>query len=138
MDVKQYMAEVGAKARRASRAMAAADTAVKNKALLAMATALEAGRPELLTANQKDMDSGRANGLDAALLDRLELTDARIDTMIEGLHQVANLADPVGQVTDLKHRPSGIQVGSMRVPLGSSVLFMSRVLTLLLRLPACV
>ena len=118
MDVKQYMAAVGAKARQASRAMAAAETGVKNKALLAMATALEAGRSQLIAANQKDMANGQANGLDAALLDRLELNDARIDTMIEGLQQVANLADPVGEVTDLKYRPSGIQVGSMRVPLG--------------------
>lgn len=118
MDVKQYMSELGAKARGASRVMAAADTGVKNKALLAMATALESGRADLLAANQKDMIRGQGNGLDAALLDRLELTNSRIDTMIEGLQQVASLADPVGQVTDLSYRPSGIQVGSMRVPLG--------------------
>ena len=118
MDVKQYMAEVGRRARQASRAMAAADSGVKNQALLATAEAIEAARAELMDANRKDMANGAANGLDAALLDRLELTDARIDTMIEGLHQVATLADPVGAITDLNYRPSGIQVGSMRVPLG--------------------
>lgn len=118
MDVKQYMTEVGANARRASRAVAAADSGVKNKALLATAEAIVAARDELMAANKRDMDNGKANGLDAALLDRLELTDARIDTMLEGLHQVVALADPVGAITDLNYRPSGIQVGSMRVPLG--------------------
>jgi glutamate-5-semialdehyde dehydrogenase len=118
MDVKQYMVEVGQNARQASRLVAAAETGVKNKALLATAKAIEADREQLLLANQKDMANGRDNGLDAALLDRLELTDARITAMIEGLHQVAALADPVGAITDLKYRPSGIQVGSMRVPLG--------------------
>lgn len=118
MDVKQYMADVGRKARQASRAMAAADTGVKNQALLATAAAIESSRAALIAANKQDMDNGVANGLDAALLDRLELTDARIDTMIEGLHQVASLTDPVGEITDLSYRPSGIQVGSMRVPLG--------------------
>ena len=118
MDVKQYMADVGRKARQASRAMAAADTGVKNQALLATAAAIESSRAALIAANKQDMDNGVANGLDAALLDRLELTDARIDTMIEGLHQVASLTDPVGEITDLNYRPSGIQVGSMRVPLG--------------------
>jgi glutamate-5-semialdehyde dehydrogenase len=118
MDVKQYMTKVGQQARQASRLVAAADTAVKNKALLATANVLQAQRQQLLQANAQDMENGRSNGLDAALLDRLELTDARIDAMIEGLHQVAALADPVGAITDLKYRPSGIQVGSMRVPLG--------------------
>lgn len=118
MDVKQYMAQVGQRARAASRAMAAADSGVKNQALLATAAAIEACRSELMIANGLDMEQGAANGLDAALLDRLELTEARIDAMIEGLHQVAGLADPVGAITDLNYRPSGIQVGSMRVPLG--------------------
>lgn len=118
MDVKHYMAEVGQNARQASRQVAAADTGTKNKALLATANALQASRAQLLAANREDMDNGKKNGLDAALLDRLELTDARIDIMIEGLHQVAALADPVGAITDLNYRPSGIQVGSMRVPLG--------------------
>ncbi|MDC3332653.1 glutamate-5-semialdehyde dehydrogenase [bacterium] len=118
MDVKAYMATVGQQAREASRLVAAADTGVKNQALLAMVEAIEAARDTLKVANQKDMASGKANGLDDALLDRLELTDARIDGMIEGLQQVATLDDPVGEVTNLKYRPSGIQVGSMRVPLG--------------------
>ncbi len=118
MDVKQYMADVGRKARQASRAMAAAETGVKNQALLATAEAIESSRAALIAANKQDMDNGVANGLEPALLDRLELTDARIDTMIEGLHQVAGLTDPVGEITDLSYRPSGIQVGSMRVPLG--------------------
>ena len=118
MDVKQYMVDVGRKARQASRTMAAAETELKNQALLAMAAAIEASRAALIAANKQDMDNGIANGLDPALLDRLELTDARIDTMIEGLHQVAGLTDPVGAITDLSYRPSGIQVGSMRMPLG--------------------
>jgi glutamate-5-semialdehyde dehydrogenase len=108
MDVKQYMIEVGQKARQASRAIAAADSGVKN----------EAAREELIAANAEDLKNGQANGLDAALLDRLELTPDRIDAMIEGLQQVAGLADPVGAITDLNYRPSGIQVGKMRVPLG--------------------
>ena len=118
MDVQQYMAELGQRARHASRAMAAADTGLKNKALLATAKALDAARDVLAVANAKDLENGRNNGLDAALLDRLALTPAGIDTMIEGLHQVATLADPVGAITDLNYRPSGIQVGFMRVPLG--------------------
>jgi glutamate-5-semialdehyde dehydrogenase len=98
--------------------MAAAETAVKNRALLAIADTVQASRAELLTANRLDMDSGKANGLDAALLDRLELTAARIDAIIEGLQQVATLADPVGTISNLSYRPSGIRVGTMRVPLG--------------------
>lgn len=118
MDVKAYMAEVGQKARSASHAMGSASAAAKNTALLAMAEAIEANRNTLMAENQKDLANGKANGLDAALLDRLELTPARIDTMIEGLQQVAALPDPVGEITDLNYRPSGIQVGKMRVPIG--------------------
>lgn len=118
MDVKQYMTAMGLRARQASRAMAAADTGVKNTALLAIAAALSDQREQLVAANAEDMTNAQANSLDAALLDRLELTPSRIDTMIEGLHQVATLADPVGAITDLSYRPSGIQVGKMRVPLG--------------------
>jgi len=118
MDVQKYMAALGEKARRASRAMGAAESGVKNQALLATATAIEAARPALMAANKLDMDAGRSSGLDAALLDRLELTPARIDTMIEGLHQVVALGDPTGAISDLAYRPSGIQVGTMRVPLG--------------------
>ncbi|WLQ14137.1 glutamate-5-semialdehyde dehydrogenase [Hahella aquimaris] len=118
MDINAYMHAVGSEARSASRLIAKADTGVKNKALIATAEAIDAAREELMAANGKDLESGRANGLDAALLDRLELTPARIDAMIEGLHQVAALPDPVGEITGLNYRPSGIQVGKMRVPLG--------------------
>lgn len=118
MDIKHYMQTVGQKARNASRAMAAADTGLKNRALLAMADKLDASREALTEANQKDLENGKNNGLEAALLDRLELTPARIDTMLEGLRQVASLADPVGGITDMNYLPSGIQVGRMRVPLG--------------------
>lgn len=118
MDIKAYMQSVGRAARSASRAVARAETAVKNRALLATAEALAANRAELLAANREDVERGRANGLDSALLDRLELKESGIDAMIEGLRQVAALADPVGVVTDLTYRPSGIQVGRMRVPLG--------------------
>ncbi|WP_444929870.1 glutamate-5-semialdehyde dehydrogenase [Microbulbifer sp. SSSA002] len=109
---------MGRAARAAARQIAGADTATKNRALKAIAAQLEAQRPSLLEANALDMQAGRERGLDAALLDRLELNDARIDAMIEGLTQVAELPDPVGEVADLRYRPSGIQVGKMRVPLG--------------------
>lgn len=118
MDVQHYMNELGQQARQASRAMAAAPSGDKNQALLAMAEILDGEREALQLANEKDLARGRENGLAAALLDRLELTPVRIDTMIEGLRQVAALADPVGGITDLNYRPSGIQVGKMRVPLG--------------------
>ncbi|MGM0953816.1 MAG: glutamate-5-semialdehyde dehydrogenase [Pseudomonadota bacterium] len=118
MDVAAYMTELGQQARAAAREVARSATAVRNQALLATAEALDAARNELAQANDKDLENGRANGLDAAMLDRLELTPARIDTMIEGLRQVATLPDPVGEITDMTYRPSGIQVGKMRVPLG--------------------
>jgi len=118
MEIKQYMQTLGQQARQASRAMARATTGIKNQALLNIATQIEASREALKQANAKDMARGEESGLDAALLDRLELTDGRIDTMLEGLRQVAGLADPVGGITDLNYRPSGIQVGKMRVPLG--------------------
>jgi glutamate-5-semialdehyde dehydrogenase len=118
MDIKAYMQTVGRAARQASRMIARADTALKNRALLAIADALAAERGGLLAANAADMQRGAASGLDAALLDRLALTDKGIDTMIEGLRQVAALPDPIGAITDLVYRPSGIQVGRMRVPLG--------------------
>lgn len=112
------MQAMGCAARAAARLMARADTASKNAALKAIAAELDAQRPQLAAANAIDMQKGRDNGLDAALLDRLELTDGRIDGMIEGLHQIEELPDPVGEVSDLKYRPTGIQVGKMRVPLG--------------------
>ncbi|OOV86521.1 glutamate-5-semialdehyde dehydrogenase [Oceanospirillum linum] len=118
MNIKQYMQEMGQKARLASRAIAKADTGLKNKALLATADALDAARPILAAENEKDLANGRNNGLDSALLDRLALTPKVIDTMIEGLRQVAALPDPIGEITDMNFRPSGIQLGKMRVPLG--------------------
>ena len=118
MTIKNYMQSVGRQAREASRVIAAADTALKNRTLLAIADALDSDRDNLLAANAEDMENGRNNGLDAALLDRLELNPARIDAMIEGLQQVAELPDPIGAVTDLQDRPSGIRLGKMRVPLG--------------------
>lgn len=118
MNVTDYMNGLGQSARSASKQLARASTGMKNLALTATAEAIEANRDVLKQANAQDLENGRAKGLDTAMLDRLELTDARIDTMIEGLHQVAALADPVGGITDLNFRPSGIQVGKMRVPLG--------------------
>ncbi len=118
MDIKTYMHEVGQAARAASRAIARADSAAKNRALLAIADAIERNSAMLQTANQQDMAAAQADGLDSALLDRLQLNAAAIAGMAEGLRQIAALPDPVGEITDLKYRPSGIQVGKMRVPLG--------------------
>ncbi|MDG1387251.1 MAG: glutamate-5-semialdehyde dehydrogenase [Halioglobus sp.] len=118
MEVEQYMVELGRKARAASREVAASATSARNAALLAARDALDSARAELAAANTTDLERGAANGLDAPLMDRLELTPARIDTMLEGLTQVANLPDPVGSITDMNTMPSGIQVGRMRVPLG--------------------
>jgi len=118
LDISEYMERVGRQARAASRALARASTAAKNNALLAIAADLDSNRNLLITENKKDLEAGAAKGLDAALLDRLELTPSRIDSMIEGLQQIAALPDPIGEITDLKYRPTGIQVGRMRVPLG--------------------
>jgi len=118
MDIAAYMAELGQQARAAATQVARSTTAVRNQALLATAEALDAARSELAMANSKDLEKGRENGLAAAMLDRLELTPQRIDTMIEGLRQVASLPDPIGEITGMTYRPSGIQVGKMRVPLG--------------------
>lgn len=117
-DVAAYMRELGVRARKASRVMASANTGQKNAALAAIADALLESRASLLAANKQDMDAGRNNGLDAALLDRLELNDERIDGMAEGLRQVAALPDPIGEIEDMKYQPSGLQIGKMRVPLG--------------------
>ena len=118
MNIEHYMTELGQNARVAARAMARATTGDKNGALLAIAEALASNSNQVLEANQLDLQAGRDSGLDAALLDRLELNDARIEAMIEGLKQVAALPDPCGEITDLSYRPSGVQVGKMRVPLG--------------------
>jgi glutamate-5-semialdehyde dehydrogenase len=118
MDIKSYMQTLGQQARAASRVIAAAGSEAKNAALLAIADALNTNREKVLAANAIDLKNGQAKGLDAALLDRLELNNARVDAMIEGLHQVAELPDPIGEITDLAKRPSGIELGKMRVPLG--------------------
>jgi glutamate-5-semialdehyde dehydrogenase len=117
-DVSAYMRDLGVRARQASRMLAAADTAAKNAALNAIADALDRVRATLIAENCRDLEAGVGKGLDSALIDRLELTDTRIDGMIAGLHQIAALPDPIGEVFDLRFRPSGIQVGRMRVPLG--------------------
>jgi len=118
MDIKQYMEDVGQTARAASREMAKASTAAKNAALLAMAQAIRDGREALLAANAEDVAEAKANALDAAMIDRLTLNAKGVENMAQGLEQVAALPDPVGEISDMKRRPSGIQVGKMRVPLG--------------------
>ena len=118
MDINAYMQGLGISARAASRVLARSDSAIKNNALLAIAERLNGSRSAVLSANTMDMKNGRAKGLDAALLDRLELNQERIDSMIEGLQQVASLQDPIGEMLDLGRRPSGIKLGKMRVPLG--------------------
>ena len=116
--IGQYMTQVGQRARAASRIVGRADTRAKDTALLAIAAALEAAEDALIAANRLDMDAGRAAGLEPALLDRLELTAKGVKAMAQGLREVAAQTDPIGEITDLKYRPSGIQVGRMRVPLG--------------------
>lgn len=118
MDVQEYVNTLGQQARAAARQLCQASTAQKNAALLAIAERIDQTRAQLIEANQLDMQRGRDNGLEPALLDRLELTPARIDGMIEGLRQVLALPDPCGEIADMSFRPSGIQVGKMRVPLG--------------------
>lgn len=118
MDIRAYMEALGQSARAASRVLASAPTALKNAALLAISEQLLAQSATLVAENAKDLQAGRDAGLDDALLDRLMLNEARIAGMAEGLRQVAALPDPVGEVTDMSYRPSGIQVGKMRVPLG--------------------
>ncbi len=118
MDIETYMIGVGRKARAASLLMAQADTARKDTALLAMADAIEQSASQLVSANSKDLESGARHGLDDALQDRLTLNEQRIAAMAEGLRQIAALTDPVGEISHLAYRPSGIKVGRMRVPLG--------------------
>lgn len=118
MAIKQYMQQLGAKARAASRLMARAETNAKNLALQTIAQAIRREKAALLAANLQDMNAARAAGLEEALLDRLALSEKSIATMAEGLEQIAALADPIGEISNLKYRPSGIQVGNMRVPLG--------------------
>ncbi|TCM69264.1 glutamate-5-semialdehyde dehydrogenase [Acinetobacter calcoaceticus] len=116
--IAEYMQTVGQQARQASAVLASASTIVKNNALSAIYTALQRSETEILAANLIDMNKGRSSNLDDALLDRLELTPARFKAMLDGLNDVIGLTDPIGEITDLAYRPSGIQLGKMRVPLG--------------------
>jgi glutamate-5-semialdehyde dehydrogenase len=118
MDIKHYMEQLGQQARKASRAMARADSAQRNRALTLIADAIERDADALRAANKQDMDAAAANGLAPAMLDRLALSDKAIATMVEGLRQIVALPDPIGEISGLKFRPTGIQVGQMRVPLG--------------------
>ena len=118
LDVHNYMQTVGKQARAASRALAAANTGVKNSALMSIHEELINAKADVLSANKIDMDNGQNNNLEAALLDRLELNDARFEGMLQGLKDVSTLPDPIGEVTDMTFRPSGIHLGKMRVPLG--------------------
>ena len=118
MDIQSYMVTVGKQARAASRLVAKADTATKNRALTLTAEAIERDVARLLTANALDLDAARAKKLDAPLIDRLTLTEKSIADMADGLRQIAQLPDPIGEISELKQQPSGIKVGRMRVPLG--------------------
>jgi len=118
LDIKSYMLEVGRRARAASREVARADTAAKNRALVVTAKAVRRDAKTLLAANAEDVKSAKAAGKDAAFIDRLTLTEKSVEAMAEGLEQVAKLPDPVGEISELKEQPSGIKVGRMRVPLG--------------------
>ncbi len=117
-DLALYMATLGKAARAAASELAHAEPADKNRALLAIAEVLDQRREYILQENLRDLDAARKDGIAVAMLERLELDQGRIDAMIEGLQQVAGLADPVGEISELRYRPSGIQVGKMRVPLG--------------------
>ncbi|MGY2487669.1 glutamate-5-semialdehyde dehydrogenase [Cupriavidus sp. CP313] len=118
LDLNQYMDRVGRQARAASRAMARASTADKNRALLTIAAAIRRDADKLKAVNACDVERARANGQDDAFIDRLTLSDKAIATMAAGLEQIAALADPIGEISNMKFRPTGIQVGQMRVPLG--------------------
>jgi glutamate-5-semialdehyde dehydrogenase len=118
LNIKDYMRNLGRRAREASRLMAKASTADKNKALAAIAAAILREREAIEAANREDVAAARAAGMDEAMLDRLALSDKAVATMAEGLEQIAGLADPIGEISDIRYRPTGIQVGRMRVPLG--------------------
>jgi len=117
-NIKAYMQQIGQQARAASRLMALADTAAKNRALEAIAQAILDSAAQLIAENAKDVAAARANGMDAAAIDRLTLTEKTVKTMAEGLRQIAQLPDLIGEISEMKYRPTGIQVGRMRVPLG--------------------
>jgi glutamate-5-semialdehyde dehydrogenase len=118
MDIQSYMHAVGRAARAASREMARAETRAKDLALQAMARAIDRDLDKLLAANRRDLDAAKAKGLDAAMIDRLTLGERSASEMAEGLRQIAQLPDPIGEISDMRYRPTGIQVGRMRVPLG--------------------
>jgi glutamate-5-semialdehyde dehydrogenase len=118
MDIKTYMLGLGVQAKKAGREISRADSGIKNLALLKIADHIDNSREYLIAENQKDLLAGKQNGLDAASLDRLTISSVSITAMVEGLKQIAALPDPVGEISDLVYRPSGIQVGQMRVPLG--------------------
>jgi glutamate-5-semialdehyde dehydrogenase len=118
MDIQSYMYGVGRAARNAAREIARSDTHAKNLALETMAEAIERNAAQLRAANAKDIEAAKARGLEAAMVDRLTLSEKGVAAMAEGLRQIARLPDPVGEITDLRYRPTGIQVGRMRVPLG--------------------
>jgi len=118
MNLNEQMQQIGKQAREAAKVLTRARSHLKNDALEAIAQALEQQHEQLLAANAKDLEAGKVKGLDSALLDRLALNESRIAGMIEGLQQIIALPDPIGEISDLKYRPSGIQVGKMRVPLG--------------------
>ena len=118
LDIKDYMQKLGMQARRASRELSRASSKSKNDALLSIASGIRESADILKIQNDLDLVAGKAKGLDAASLDRLELNDSRIEAMAEGLEQIANLTDPVGEINNMRYLPSGIQVGQMRVPLG--------------------
>ncbi len=118
MNIKNDMQKMGVEARKASRFMASAETHVKNLALRHLAQAILREKSALLAANSVDLAAARAQGLDDAMLERLVLSEKSINTMAEGLNQIESMADPIGEMTDFKYRPSGIQIGKMRVPLG--------------------
>jgi len=118
MDIKQLMEQMGQQARVASRLMMKATTATKNQVLLNIANLIDQAHDQIVSANQKDVQSAKEKGLDDAFVDRLTLTPARISAMVESLRQVATLVDPIGEITDLRFQPTGIRVGKMRVPLG--------------------
>ena len=118
MNIPEYMQQVGRQARFAARAMARADTATRNRALLLIADAVKRDAALLRAANRLDLDAAGAAGLAPALVERLNLSESAIATMVEGLRQMVALPDPIGEISNMKFRPSGIQVGQMRVPLG--------------------
>ena len=118
MNLDEQMQQIGKQARDAAKLLTRAQSNLKNDALEAIAQELEQQHEQLLVANAKDLEAGKIKGLNSALLDRLVLNDSRIASMIEGLRQMIALPDPIGEISDLKYRPSGIQVGKMRVPLG--------------------